>query len=282
MSAVHEVDVFVGAEGAAPPRATRDRVAIEAPLLLRLRRGGVDAGEATLLMRTPGHDEELVRGFLFSEGLLRGEGDLLGLERPDGLTGEERGNVLIADLASGAPGSLARFAVGSSSCGACGKTSLSSLEVEGDVRGAALTIEDVVLRALPERMAAAQPTFRATGGVHASALFSASGELLLAREDVGRHNALDKVVGWALRAGALPLSACVLLVSGRVSYDLAQKAILCGVPVLAAVGAPSSYAVSLAARAGMTLVGFVRPESHVVYTAPERVARAAPAAPVHG
>lgn len=270
MSAVHELDVYASANGEA--QRSRDRVAVEAPLLLRLRRAGVDAGEATLLMRTPGHDEELVRGFLFCEGLLRGERDLLGLERPEGLTGDERGNVLVADLASDAPGSLARFSIGSSSCGACGKTSLSSLDVEGDLRAAALTIASDVLRSLPARMADAQPTFRATGGVHASALFSPGGDLVLAREDVGRHNALDKVVGWALRAGSLPLSSHVLLVSGRVSYDLAQKAILCGVPVLAAVGAPSSYAVSLAARAGLTLVGFVRPESHVVYTASERVA----------
>lgn len=279
MSAVHELDVFASDADGVPSVASRDQVAIEAPLLLRLRRGGVDTGEATLLMRTPGHDEDLVRGFLFSEGLLRAERELLGLERPEGLVGDERGNIVIADLSSQAPGSLARFSVGSSSCGACGKTSLASLNVEGDLRGAALVIADDVLRALPGRMAAAQPTFLATGGVHASALFSPGGDLVLVREDVGRHNALDKVIGWALRVGALPLTGYVLVVSGRVSYDLAQKAILCGVPVLAAVGAPSSYAVTLAERAGLTLVGFLRPGSQVIYTAPHRVTRGALAAP---
>ncbi len=250
-----------------------DRVAVEAPLLLRLRRRGAPLGadESTLLMRTPGDDEDLVRGFLLSEGLLGHERDLLALQRPADLSADERGNVLVAELGGASTGALQRFSIGSSSCGACGKTSIDALAVNADLRDDALSVTRSVLLSLPDRMRAQQPGFHETGGMHASGLYRADGATVLVREDVGRHNALDKVVGWALREGRLPLRGHVLLVSGRVSYDLVQKAIVAGIPVLAAIGAPSSFAIALAERAGVSLVGFLRGGSMTVYSHPHRI-----------
>jgi FdhD protein len=248
-------------------RERMDCVAVEAPLEVRI--GGKPA---TVLMRTPGHDEELVRGFLFSEGLIASAADILAMERPTGLTDAQQGNVLAVRLASTRAGSgLDRQFYSSSSCGVCGKKSIASLEVRGPVATSRLSVPRQVLGRLPERLRAEQPAFALTGGVHASGLFTAAGELAAVREDVGRHNALDKLIGWALAAGKLPLSDNVLLVSGRVSYELVQKAVVAGLPFIAAVGAPSSLAVELAERFGITLVGFLRPDALNVYAHAVRV-----------
>lgn len=247
--------------------ARADHVAVEAPLEVR-----IGDKSATVLMRTPGDDDELVRGFLFTEGMISQSSDLVALRRPEGLAPEEEGNVIAVEVTRLSPLRVPeRLFYSSSSCGVCGKTSIGALEVRASPIRSSLAVSREVLTALPPRMRAAQGTFRETGGVHASGLFSPSGELIALREDVGRHNALDKLIGWALGERAIPLADHVLLVSGRVSYELVQKAIVAGVPLLAAVGAPSSYAVELAERFGMTLVGFLSERSMNVYTHPERV-----------
>jgi FdhD protein len=253
--------------GAADAAARADAVAVEAPLEVRM--GGKSA---TVLMRTPGHDEELVRGFLYDEGIVGSLDEIVGLSRPEDLADGERGNVIVAELAKRPARKLPdRAFYSSSSCGVCGKKSIASLEIRAAPVTSALSVSRAVLSSLPARMRAAQTAFDATGGLHASGLFTAAGDLVVLREDVGRHNALDKVVGWALGAGRLPLSDCVLLVSGRVSYEIVQKAIVAGIPVLAAVGAPSSLAVELSERFGVTLAGFVRPDSMNVYAHGRRI-----------
>lgn len=243
--------------------ARDDAVAVEAPL--ELRAGGKPL---TVLMRTPGHDEELVTGFLFNEGIIADADALLDFESTEG----ERGTVVDVRLAPAARAPGDRLFLSNSSCGVCGKQSLESVEVRGDVVRSALAVPRGVLCGLPERLKEVQPLFARTGGVHASGLFTAAGELVAVREDVGRHNALDKLIGWALIEGRVPLAEHVLLVSGRVSYELVQKAVAAGLPVLAAVGAPSSLAVEIAQRFGITLVGFVRDTGLNVYTHPARVA----------
>lgn len=223
-----------------------DVLAVEAPLEVR-----VGGRAVAVLMRTPGHDAELVTGWLFSEGVITDADDIHSIE-PD----PARANVLgVRLLTPRRPGERHFFS--NSGCGVCGKPSLESLEVHAPPVASELTATRRVLCALPERLRAAQPLFARTGGAHASALFTPSGELVAVREDVGRHNALDKLVGWALAEGRVPLSDCLLLVSGRLSFELVQKAIAAGVPLVAAVGAPSSLAVELAARFGVTLVGFL-------------------------
>jgi FdhD protein len=264
--------------GATEARPGEDEVAVEAPLEIR-----VGGRPLTVIMRTPGADEELVRGFLFSEGVIGGAGDLLSLGRPDGLRGEEEGNVIAVELApppigigKGAAGGMRR-PVGersfyaSASCGVCGKTSLADLVVRAAPVRSTLRVPAALLASLPERLRAAQVVFARTGGLHGSGLFEASGALLAVREDVGRHNAVDKLIGWALGAGRLPLSDAILMVSGRTSYEIVQKAVVAGVPVVAAVSAPSSLAIDLAARHGVTLVGFLRGATMNVYAHAERV-----------
>jgi FdhD protein len=237
-----------------------DALAVEAPLEVRI--GG---RPVAVLMRTPGHDEELVTGLLFSEGVIADAADILSLE-PD----PDRPNALaVRLLTSRRPGE--RHFLSNSGCGVCGKPSLESVEFHGRPVESELTASRRVLCGLPGRLRAAQPLFARTGGSHASGLFTAAGELLAAREDVGRHNALDKLVGWALCAGRVPLSECLLLVSGRLSYELVQKAVAAGVPLVAAVGAPSSLAVELAGRFGVTLVGFLRAGGLNAYAHPGRL-----------
>jgi FdhD protein len=251
----------------APERDRMDWVAVEAPLEIRI--GG---RPATVLMRTPGDDEELVRGFLFSEGIIARADDIVSLFRPPNLTAAQEGNVLAVELATTRkPAGLDRNFYSSSSCGVCGKKTIASLEVKGAVSGSRWTVERSVLVALPELLRAAQPTFAKTGGVHASGLFTPDGELVAAREDVGRHNALDKLIGWALAEGRIPLSDHLLLVSGRVSYEIVQKAVSAALPLIAAVGAPSSLAIELAERFNLTLVGFLRHDAMNVYANPARV-----------
>jgi FdhD protein len=235
-------------------RAERDAVAVEEPLEIRIN------GEAVAVtMRTPGHDEELALGFCLTEGLA------------------PRSASLPADLAANtveveADGSIApRHFYTSSSCGVCGKGALEAVAVEAPRVESGLRVGAALVTALPDRLRAAQAAFAATGGLHATGLFSTDGELLCVREDVGRHNAMDKVVGWAFGAGRLPLADSILCFSGRLSFELVQKAAVAGCPLLVAVGAPSTLAVELAADRGVTLCGFVRDGRSNVYTEPWRV-----------
>jgi FdhD protein len=235
-----------------------DRVAIEEPLEIRV------GGEAlAVTMRTPGHDEELAVGFLHGEGLL-------GALRGAGPTADLAANVVEvdADLRE-RPGSAARRFYTTSSCGVCGRGALEEVAVHADALPAGPRVARELLAALPDRLS--QPGFALTGGLHATGLFTPGGELLLAREDVGRHNAMDKVIGRRALDGALPLHGLVLCVSGRLSFELVQKAAVAGAPVLVGVGAPTSLAVSLAGDRGMTLAGFARRGSVNVYTGEQRL-----------
>jgi FdhD protein len=234
----------------------RDEVAVEEPLEIR-----VDGVALTVTMRTPGHDEELALGFLYSEGLIDRVHEAGLTEDLAANTIDVRGP-LLRD-----PG--ARRFYTTSSCGVCGKGSLEEVAVHAPRLPDGPRIERELLASLPDRLR--QPAFARTGGMHATGLFGASGELLLAREDVGRHNAMDKVIGRALRDGLLPLHERVLCVSGRLSFELVQKAAVAGAPVLVGVGAPTSLAIALAVDRGMTLAGFARGEHVNVYSGAERV-----------
>jgi FdhD protein len=242
-----------------PGGETGDVVAVEEPLEIR-----IDGRPVAVTMRTPGHDEELAVGFALSEGL-----------RPRGAHAplDLASNTVELDAPGFDPDRLQRSFYTSSSCGVCGKGALDAVgvdapRIEGDLRvGAAL------VASLPDRLRAAQPGFAATGGLHATGLFDEAGDLLCLREDVGRHNAFDKVVGWAFGGGALPLARSLICVSGRLSFELVQKAAVAGCPVLVAVGAPSSLAVELAADRGITLCGFVRAGRMNVYTESWRIVR---------
>jgi FdhD protein len=261
-------------------RAT-DALAIEAPLEISLEHGPSDQRQTQTLavtMRTPGHDAELVAGFLLSEGIISGPADILSLaHHTDPRRPKERGNVLRAVLAPGLVlelDRLERHFYTTSSCGVCGKTSIDAVKATSCPAPPPANTPRVpasLIHALPQRQRAAQEVFEQTGGLHATALFSAEGELLLLREDVGRHNAFDKVVGAALLAGQLPLSQHIVLLSGRASFELVQKAALAGVAILAAVGAPSSLAVEAAEEFGLTLLGFVRQERFNIYTHESRI-----------
>ncbi len=235
-----------------------DYVAIEEPLEIRVR--GV---ALAVTMRTPGHDEELALGFLHGEGLI-------GAAAPAGPPHDLAGNVVDVDTELLREPPQRRFYT-TSSCGVCGKGALEEVAVHAPPTAPGPVIERELLAALPDRLAAAQPGFASTGGLHATGLFDAAGELLVAREDVGRHNAMDKVIGRALIDRRLPLRGNVLCVSGRLSFELVQKAAVAGAPVLVGVGAPTSLAVALAREQAMTLCGFARGGQVNVYSGPERV-----------
>jgi FdhD protein len=252
-------------------RVTRpDTLAVEEPLEIR-----VGGSAVTVTMRTPGDDMDLAAGFLVSEGVISKTDELTSMRFCAGAddTGENSYNVL--DLTLTVPGPRPRAFFTTSSCGICGTDSLEAVRTTTsfDVAGDRLTVTPALLTSLPDRLRAAQKVFDKTGGLHAAGLFSADGELLCVREDVGRHNAVDKVVGWGLREGLLPLSGTILMVSGRASFELVQKAWMAGIPCLAAVSAPSSLAVDLAVEAGITLVGFLRGSSMNVYSGEHRVLR---------
>jgi FdhD protein len=234
-----------------------DRVAVEEPLEIRI------AGRpVAVTMRTPGHDEELALGFCLSEGLRPRDARL-----PDDLVA----NAVEVDVPGFDPARVQRSFYTSSSCGVCGKGALEAVAVEAPRVESELRLPLSLVASLPVRLGEAQAAFAATGGLHATGLFSAAGDPLCVREDVGRHNAMDKVIGWAFRGQLLPLSDHVLCVSGRLSFELVQKAAVAGCPVLVAVGAPSSLAVDLAVDRGITLCGFVRAGSASVYTEPWRI-----------
>jgi len=242
-----------------PDGAAQDVVAVEEPLEIRI--GG---RPVAVTMRTPGHDEELALGFALSEGLRPTSARL-----PDDLAA----NTVEVDAADFDPARLQRSFYTTSSCGVCGKGALDAVAVEAPRVESALTLTAAAVAALPERLRGSQAAFELTGGLHATGLFDAHGALVCAREDVGRHNAMDKVIGWAFAAGLLPLGDAVLCVSGRVSFELVQKAAVAGCPIVVAVGAPSSLAIDLAGDRGVTLCGFVRAGRLNVYSEPWRIER---------
>lgn len=234
-----------------------DRVAVEEPLEIR-----VNGTPVAVTMRTPGDDEELALGFCLTEGLRP-----VAARPPADLAA----NVVEVDAPEASLDRIRRSFYTSSSCGVCGKGALEAVAVDAPRIESELTVPFAVVASLPDRLREGQATFSLTGGLHATGLFSAAGELACAREDVGRHNAMDKVIGWALGEGRLPLASGILCVSGRLSFELVQKAAVAGCPVLVAVGAPSSLAVELANDRGLTLCGFVRDGFGTVYTHQARV-----------
>ena len=251
-----------------------DVLAAEEPMEIR-----VNGRALTVTMRTPGDDFDLAIGFLASEGVVHAAEDVVTARYCAGATdgGSNTYNVVDIQLAPSVPvpdASLERNFYTTSSCGLCGKASLDAVRTTArwSVADDALTISPERLALLPERLRAAQQVFERTGGLHAAGLFTRDGELLQVREDVGRHNAVDKVIGHAVREGMLPLRGACLMVSGRASFELVQKAVMAGIPLLAAVSAPSSLAVDLAAENGLTLVGFLRGESMNVYAGAGRIA----------
>ena len=257
------------------PTVREDVLAAEEPLEIR-----VGGRPLVITMRTPGHDFDLAVGFLVSEGVITRSDEFSTVRYCAGATVDRLNtyNVLDVTLASGvAPPdpSLERSFYTTSSCGICGKASIDAVRTQSsfDVSDDPVEVTAEFLTSLPERLRAEQAVFEQTGGLHAAALFDVStGRMLVLREDVGRHNAVDKVIGWALKEDLLPLRGTVLMVSGRGSFELTQKALMAGIPVLAAISAPSSLAAELAAQSGMTLVGFLRGTSMVVYTSASRVA----------
>ncbi len=251
-----------------------DTLVVEEPLEIR-----VGGRALAVTMRTPGDDIDLVHGFLLTEGVIRSADDVRAARYCAGTDddGQNTYNVLDVALADGVPPpavGVERNFYTTSSCGVCGKASIDAIRTQSvyPVADDPIVVDAAVLGGLPDVLRSAQRVFDRTGGLHAAGLFTAAGELRCLREDVGRHNAVDKVVGWAVRAGALPLAGHVLLVSGRASFELTQKALMAGAPVLAAVSAPSTLAVDLAAEVGMTLIGFLRGPSMNVYAGAERVA----------
>jgi FdhD protein len=256
-----------------PPVRRPDTLAAEEPMELR-----VGGRPLAVTMRTPGHDVELAHGFLLTEGVVGTKDDVVAARWCDSVDDEGRNTYNVLDVAL-APGvappeaGVERNFYTTSSCGVCGKASLDAVRLRTRFPPAAdpVRVDAETLYGLPDALREAQKIFDSTGGLHAAGLFTPDGRLLVVREDVGRHNAVDKVLGWALLDGRIPASGCVLMVSGRASFELVQKAVMAGVPVLAAVSAPSSLAVELAVEAGLTLVGFLRGTTLNVYAGVERI-----------
>lgn len=233
-----------------------DHVAIEEPLAIR-----IDGRPVAVTMRTPGDDLELTAGFLLTEGVIDGIDDVTAMAHIDNPS-SPRGNTVDTVLATGVEAGRRRAAdrsfFASSSCGICGKESIDRIVLNAPSLTTKLEISDAVLMSLPNRLQEAQDVFNQTGGLHAAALFDASGNLEVLREDIGRHNAVDKVIGWRLRRDRVPIDDRLLLVSGRAGFEIIQKALMAGISKVAAVGAPSSMAVALAEKSGLELVGFLR------------------------
>ncbi len=256
--------------GVADARA--DRAATEEPLEIRLH-----GAPFVVIMRTPGADCELTAGFLFAERVVTSADDLGTIAHCTDAAAGERENVVNVTLADAAAARVEDLTAGrrrtvtNSSCGLCGRASIESLRAEGPAIGATWTVAADVLATLNDRLREAQNAFAVTGGLHAAGLFTPDGRLVSAAEDVGRHNAVDKVIGRMLMAEALPLAGHLLFVSGRTSFEIVQKAYFAGIPIVASISAPSSLAIELAADAGMTLAGFVRDQSFNIYSHPSRI-----------
>jgi FdhD protein len=271
MTVRHQRVMQVAAGGAVTWRS--DDVSTEEPLEIR-----VGAVSLSVTMRTPGEDFDLVAGFLVTEGIVRGAAEIAAMRMcPDANAATGELNIVEVTLsAAAASRDLApRAFYMTSSCGLCGKASIEAVRTKSayDVAEDPLRVSPELLLGLPAVQRSAQPQFARTGGLHAAALFNAEGALLCLREDVGRHNAFDKVIGWAATRGLLPLRSHMILASGRASFELTQKALMAGIPLLAAVSAPSSLAIELATDSGMTLIGFLRGERMNVYAGHERIVR---------
>lgn len=278
----------LGPDGAVRRRTRRDALAVEEPLEIRVAAAARDAVPLTVTMRTPGADFELAAGFLYGEGVVRTAEHVRSIRYCPGEGAEARQeyNVVRVALAPGVEfdaDALRRNVLTTSSCGVCGRTSIEAVwgEACAPLEGGPV-VRAAALPALAAAVRGAQAVFERTGGLHAAALFSADGALRRVREDVGRHNAMDKLVGASLLADELPWAHEVVLVSGRLSFELVQKAARAGARVLAGVSAPSSLAVELAARTGMTLIGFLRDDRFNIYTGGHRVQHADPALPGRG
>jgi FdhD protein len=256
------------------PSEVRDMVASEEPMEIRVVTPDATHSVA-VTMRTPGHEFELALGFMLAEGLISGRQDVLDVSYcpdPDEIQQFNIVNVTLAPTAAFDPTMLQRNFYATSSCGVCGKASLEALRTFGAATvGISPKITPAIIQQLPERLRATQAVFQRTGGLHASGLFTPDGELITMREDVGRHNALDKVVGHHVMEGDLPLSQHIIVVSGRASWELMQKALAAGIAAVVAVGAPSSLAVDLAQEFGQTLVGFTKPDRFNVYAGAHRI-----------
>ena len=257
-------------------RVRPDSLATEEPMEIRLLTGTAKQTVA-VTMRTPGADFELAAGFLYGEGIISSRDEIKKISYcvdPD-VDAEQQYNIVNVELRGGRDydlRSLERHFYTTSACGVCGKASLEQLELRGcPIVGPGPEVSAETIYSLPEKLREAQGLFDATGGLHAAALFGADGDLLALREDVGRHNATDKLIGWALMQGRLPLSENIVMVSGRSSFEILQKCLTAGVPLVCAISAPSSLAVDVARQFGITLVGFLRNERFNVYSAPERV-----------
>jgi len=268
---VVRIDVAAGTSVRRP-----DTLAAEEPLEIRVGPTAGPKRPLAVTMRTPGDDLDLAIGFLLTEGFIRDAADVRTAQLCAGDNEPNTYNVVDVTLADHVPApevDPARNFYTTSSCGVCGKASIDAVRIKSrftvdvDETG----VEAAVLAELPDRLRRAQKTFASTGGLHAAGLFTPGGDLVVAREDVGRHNAVDKIIGWAVRSERLPLTGHVLMVSGRASFELAQKASMAGIPILAAVSAPSTLAVELADEVGMTVVGFLRNPTMNVYTRPDRV-----------
>src|SRR5580700_7811660 len=254
--------------------ARQDDLAAEEPLEIR-----IGDRPLTVTMRTPGHDFDLAAGFLYTEGIVERPEQIVSIREAAGAKFTERGNIVEVELAPGVTldlESTQRNFFAASSCGICGKASIDSVRNRG-VRSVNpdFRISPEILYKLPETLRASQEVFSRTGGLHAAGLFDREGALLVEREDIGRHNAVDKIVGWAVRANRMPLGECVLVVSGRGGFEIIQKAAMAGIPVVASVSGCSSLAVRLAREVGMTLAGFLRGQRFVVYAGGERLGLAA-------
>jgi len=271
MTVRHRRVMQVAAGGAVTWRS--DDVSTEEPLEIRV--GDVSL---SVTMRTPGDDFDLVAGFLITEGIVHGAGEIAAMRMcPDAAAATGELNIVEVTLSEASSRDITpRAFYMTSSCGMCGKASIEAVRTKSlyDVAGDPLRVVPALLLGLPALQRAAQRQFSRTGGLHAAALFDSAGMLLCLREDVGRHNAFDKVIGWAATRGLLPLRSHIILASGRASFELTQKALMAGIPLLAAVSAPSSLAVELAAESGMTLIGFLRGEQMNVYAGHERIIRA--------
>jgi FdhD protein len=267
-----KVTPLVIEDGTARPRS--DFLAAEEPLEIRVNTGGVDTA-ISVTMRTPGNDFELAVGFLLSEGVIRGRDDVDQVRYCVGGPAEQQYNIVTVALRPGVTfdaEALKRNFYTTSSCGVCGKASLEALAVKGSEKiPPGFAVDASVLVRFPQTLRDAQKIFERTGGLHAAGLFTSGGSLVAVREDVGRHNAVDKLVGWLLMEGALPARERILMVSGRASFEIMQKALAAGIPIVAAVSAPSSLAAGVATEYGMTLAGFVRGSSFNVYAGPERI-----------
>ena len=281
--AVHKIN------GAHPFTLEQDALAVEEPLEIRLGyevEGQRTAKSISITMRTPGHDFDLAAGFLFTEGIVESAEQIRDIRHCGGMSSGQD-NVVKVELAAGVQidfERLQRHFYTSSSCGVCGKTSIEALQMTACpvLSQSGFQIAAAVIHTLPEKLRAAQSVFDRTGGLHAAALFHVAGDLVALREDVGRHNAVDKLIGAQFRAGHTPLPERLLLVSGRASFELVQKAVMGGISILAAVGAPSSLAVELANNFGMTLIGFVRDGRFNIYCGAERVIGTVPGAVATG